>query len=230
MIVGKKIKHLREEMCISRAALSKIIAIPLNMIVNWEDNGVMPDGGSIRKIAETFGVPETYFTENVIEKPEIKLTVSLNKLLNGNNIQVLRYLYPSSWKIKFLKYKGNDVFLIPSLSVAFKSDSDIKSHCDNYYYNKNLENYKYYLIYKFGNVFIACFSDDKLILKKYTNLPFKKRLFMYRYKNIIFDDKKYYIYNSEEVVKPDNTSMVMDTLSSLVCKMILKIILILFEI
>ena len=234
MKIGKKIKYLREEMCISRDVLSKVLNISLDKITYWENNSLMPDDESLKKMAETFGVSERYFTEDIIKNPEIKMTISLKDLAFENNVKVLRYIYPRLWRIKYLKYIKNNVSFFAGLSFtlnkAFKYDDSMKSYYDNVYYNESLENNNYYLIYKFSKVFVTCFSEDKLIIKKYTELPFKKRLFMYKFKKIIFDGKEFYVFNSDTVDATDNNSIIIDSLSSFVIRIALKIGLILFGI
>ena len=86
MIFIERLKLLIKEKNVTKAEISKTLHIGVNQIKYWEDNGNIPDGATLVKLADYFGVSVDYLLgktdkKNKTDSDERSLTETEKELL-----------------------------------------------------------------------------------------------------------------------------------------------------
>lgn len=67
MTIGKKIASLRAEKDVSQVKLAEDIGVSRSLLYKWESDSVTPSNKSVQKLSEYFGVPYSYFYDDIPE-------------------------------------------------------------------------------------------------------------------------------------------------------------------
>lgn len=62
-MLGEKIKHAREKICMSQEALAEAVGMHTNTIARWERNEVTPRGNSLKKLSQALQVQPSYLLD-----------------------------------------------------------------------------------------------------------------------------------------------------------------------
>lgn len=151
MVIGKKIKELRNEAGYTQDDLGKKLSVTRQAVSNWERGRTQPDLDAIKKICEIFSVSLNYFGDE--ETRSIETDLSKASVYES---KITKYIFALSPLLIF-------VLLLPFMLEKVPYHTDLMGNIDR----------SGSRLYLFGSI---CISSI-LILYLYSNLNKKRILF-----------------------------------------------------
>lgn len=105
-----RLKNLRSERNWTKTEAAKRIGVSTGAYANWEYGNRSPDYEKIKKLAEVFNVPESYFYENAEEYTESKIESIISK---SNS---------DKYNLNELYYYFNDLLTFITLPLDYPSE------------------------------------------------------------------------------------------------------------